>query len=166
VIEGLWLERLSLRGICRVIGVGLRWLLYFMGERFTAAPDPRYVQPTAGPHSVSRQRLEAEGDELWSFVSPKANRQWVWIALAALPRHISAFHGGDRSRQSAQALWGKIPTEYQEQARCYTDCYEVDKGVIPLAQHRAITKPARKPNHVARFNGTLRQRVSRLGRAT
>ena len=33
MIERLLLERISLRGICRVIGVGLRWLLYFMGEK-------------------------------------------------------------------------------------------------------------------------------------
>ena len=48
----------------------------------------------------------------------------------------------------------------------YTDCYEVYKGVIPPAQYRAITKLARKTNHVERFNCTLRQRVSRLVRAT
>ena len=66
----------------------------------------------------------------------------------------------------AEALWGKIPTGYQEQATFYTDCYEAYKGVIPSAQHRAITKLARKTNHVERFNCTLRQRVSRLVRAT
>jgi transposase-like protein len=44
VIERLLLERISLRGICRVIGVRLRWLLYFMVERFTAAPEHLYVR--------------------------------------------------------------------------------------------------------------------------
>jgi hypothetical protein len=34
--------------------------------------------------------------------------------------------------------------------------------VIPTAQHRAISKLARKTHHVERFNNTLRQRVSRL----
>jgi IS1 family transposase len=48
----------------------------------------------------------------------------------------------------------------------YTDQYEVYKSVIPPAQHRAISKRARKTNHVERFNCTLRQRVSRLVRAT
>src|SRR4026208_2313380 len=38
LIERLLLERISLRGICRAVGVGLRWLLYFMVERFQAAP--------------------------------------------------------------------------------------------------------------------------------
>ena len=46
----------------------------------------------------------------------------------------------------------------------YTDHYVVYKGVIPPAQHRAISKLARKTNHVERFNCTLRQRVSRLVR--
>jgi len=40
--------------------------------------------------------------------------------------------------------------------------YEVYKNVIPPAQHRAITKLARKTNHVERFTCTLRQRVSLL----
>src|SRR5215467_14511634 len=68
VIARLLLERISLRGICRVIGVGLRWLLYFMAERFTAAPEHLYIRPTAGTQRVILQCLEAEVDELWSFV--------------------------------------------------------------------------------------------------
>jgi len=36
--------------------------------------------------------------------------------------------------------------------------------VIPAAQHRAISPVARKTNHIARLNHTLRQRVSRLVR--
>ena len=39
-------------------------------------------------------------------------------------------------------------------------------GVIPVERHRAITKKVRKPNHIDRFNHTLRQRVSRLVRET
>jgi insertion element IS1 protein InsB len=38
--------------------------------------------------------------------------------------------------------------------------------VIPPSQHKAITKQARKTNHVERFNNTLRQRMSRLVRET
>jgi insertion element IS1 protein InsB len=166
LIERLLLERISLRGICRAVGVGLRWLLQFMVERFQAAPEHLYVRPTAGTQVVTLHRLEAEVDELWSFVGKKANRQWIWIALDATTPQVIAFHVGDRSGQSAEALWEKIPTVYQERALFYTDQYEVYKGVIPSAQHRAISKLARRTNHVERFNCTLRQRVSRLVRAT
>ena len=73
---------------------------------------------------------------------------------------------GDRSRESGKELWANIPTVYREQAMFHTDQYEVYKGVIPAGQHRAITKKARKTNHIERFNNTLRQRVSRLVRDT
>ena len=42
----------------------------------------------------------------------------------------------------------------------------VYEGVIPAAQHKAITQLARRTNHIERFNNTLRQRVSRLVRET
>ncbi len=81
-------------------------------------------------------------------------------------RQVIAFHVGDRSGQSAAALWEKIPAVYQERALFYTDHYAAFTGVIPSAQRCPITKLARKTNHVERFNCPLRQRVSRLVRAT
>src|SRR5262249_1121169 len=166
LIERLLLERISLRGICRAAGVGLRWLLQFMVDRFAAAPDHLNVQPTTGTQSVILHRLEAEADELGSFVGSKANRYWLWLALDAQTRQVLAFHVGDRNRQSAEALWQKIPLVYRERAVFYTDRYDAYTGIIPPPQHRAITKLARKTNHVERFNCTLRQRVARLARAT
>ncbi len=65
------------------------------------------------------QRLEAELDELWSFVGKKANRQWGWSAMNATTHHVMAFHVGDRSGQSAQALWKKIPSVYQNHVVFY-----------------------------------------------
>jgi insertion element IS1 protein InsB len=125
LVERLLLERISLRGICRAVGVGLQWLLQFMVERFQAAPEHLYVEPPRGMPAVIVQRLEAELDELWSFVGKKANRQWVWVALDATTRQVMAFHVGDRSGQSAQALWEKIPAVYQERGLFYTDHYAV-----------------------------------------
>jgi transposase-like protein len=39
LIEYLVRERISLRGICRAVGVSLTWLLHCMVERFAACPD-------------------------------------------------------------------------------------------------------------------------------
>ena len=111
-------------------------------------------------------RLEAEADELWSFVQKKANKQWIWIAMDTETRQVIAFHIGDRRRDSAKELWDKIPLVNREQAIFHTDQYDAYQGVIPVAQHKAITKKARKTNHIERFNNTLRQRVSRLVRET
>jgi insertion element IS1 protein InsB len=166
LVAHLLRERISLRGICRAVGVSLTWLLHFMVECFAACPDHLHVPRPAGPAEVVLHQLEAEADEMWSFVGKRANRQWIWMAMDAKTRQVIAFHVGDRSRDSAQALWAKIPVAYREQARFHTDQYEVYKGVIPAERHQAITKQARKTNHIERFNNTLRQRLSRLVRET
>jgi insertion element IS1 protein InsB len=164
LIERLLLERISLRGICRAVGVGLKWLVGFLVQCFEALPDHLHVQPVTCNQNVMMQRLEVEADEMCSFVKKKANKQWIWIAMDAKSRQVIAFHVGDRSRKSAIKLWAKIPLAYRQHAMFYTDQYVVYEGVIPPAQHRAISKLARKTNHIERFNNTLRQRVSRLVR--
>src|SRR5216683_2197606 len=113
LIERLLLERISLRGICRTVGVGLRWLLQFMVARFREAPDHLNVAPPICTPAVIVQRLEVEMDELWSFVGAKANRHWAWIAMDATTHQVIAFYVGDRSGQSAQALWEQIPAVYR-----------------------------------------------------
>jgi IS1 family transposase len=125
-----------------------------MVECFTACPDHWHAQSPARPREVLISRLEAEADAMWSFVQKKANQPWIWIARDATSRQIIALHVGDRSRESGQELWANIPQVYQEQATFHTDQYAVYQGVIPAAQHRAITQHARKTNHIERFNNT------------
>jgi insertion element IS1 protein InsB len=79
----------------------------------------------------------------WPALS-KANKQWLWIAMDAKTRQVIAFHVGDRSRRSAKRLWAKISQAYRQHAAFYTDQYVIYEGVIPAAQHRAISKLARK----------------------
>ena len=166
LVERLLCEKISLHGICRAVDVSIRWLMGFMVARFAALPDHLHVLPVAAPREVSMGRLEVEADEMWSFVRQKANKQWVWIAMDKQTRQIIAFPVGDRSHASAQQLWANLPAVYREQATFYTDQYAVYTGVIPAARHKAITKHARKTNHIERFNNTMRQRVSRLVRDT
>jgi insertion element IS1 protein InsB len=109
LIEHLLREHISLRGICRAVGVSLTWLLHFMVERFAACPNDLHVQVPPRLTDVVLRRLEAEADEMWSFVTKRANKQWIWIAMDATTRQVIAFHVGDRSRDSAQVLWAKIP---------------------------------------------------------
>ena len=165
-IANLLRERISLRGICRAVGVSLTWLLHFMVECFAACPDHLHVRLPANPNKVLMYKLEAEADEMWSFVQKKEHKQWIWLAMDATTRQIIAFHVGDRSRESAKAFWAAIPEVYQDHATFHTDQYDVYKGVIPAERHKAITKKARKTNHIERFNNTLRQRLSRLVRDT
>jgi insertion element IS1 protein InsB len=127
-----------------------------------ALPDHLHLEPGTYQQNVMIQRLEAEADEIASFVHKKANKQGIWLAMEATTRQVLAFHMGDRSRKSATRLWVKMPEAYRPHATFYTDPCMVCAGVIPAAQHRAISTLARTTHHIERFNNTLRQRVSRL----
>lgn len=167
MIKRLLLERLSLLGICRVMGISLRWLLSFIAELYEALPEDLYTRlPQLATGQVKLLRLKAEADEMWSFVGRKQNKQWIWIAIEVESKQIIAFYVGDRSRDSARKLWNRIPRVYRQQASFDTDDWEAYKKVIPEAQHHVCAKGSGRTKVIERFNCTLRQRVSRLVRET
>jgi len=165
LIKVLLLERLSLRGICRVTGVSLTWLLNFIAELYCALPDDLNVTLSqARTSGIRLVRLEAEADEIWSFVVSKENKQWVWVALEIATKQVLAFYVGDRSASSAQELWRRIPQVYRDHATFYTDGLAAYKSVLPAKSHRVCAKSSGHTNIIERFNCTLRQRVTRLVR--
>jgi insertion element IS1 protein InsB len=166
LVERLLLENISLHGICRAVGVSLRWVMNCMVTCIDAAPEHLHMPLPGRPRAVMMRLVEAEADEMCIFVKQKADKQWLYLAINRITRQIVAFHVGDRSRDSARQLWANLPGVYREEATFYTDHYEVYTGVIPGERHKAITEKARTTNHLERFHNTLRQRVSRLVRET
>ncbi len=75
LVERLLCEKISLRGICRAIGVSLRWLMDFMTACFAAVPDHLQLQPVASCREVLLGCLDVETDELWSFVQKKTDQR-------------------------------------------------------------------------------------------
>jgi insertion element IS1 protein InsB len=166
LVKRLLLERVSLRGICRVTGLSLTWLLQFIATLYAQLPDDLCARPTSPRGQVHLLRLEAEVDELWSFVGKKTDKQWLWLAFDKESRQVLVFFVGDRSRESARRLWRRIPVAYRRRATFYSDDWEAYKGVIPSGQHQVCGKESGLTSGVERFNCTLRQRVSRLVRKT
>src|SRR5690242_17346075 len=123
LVERLLNERLSLRGICRAVGVGMKWLMAFLVECYEAVPLHLNVQIPSGRDPLLATPLEVEADELCSFVGKKASKQWLWLALDARSRQVLAFHVGNRSRKSAKQLWNKLPAVYRQHATFHTDAY-------------------------------------------
>jgi insertion element IS1 protein InsB len=160
-IRKLLLERISLLGICRVMGVSLRWLLGFIVSEYKQLPDNLNYHSSLETDKLLIWSLESEVDEMWSFVGRKENKQWVWIAMDAKSRQIIAFYVGDRSQDSVKKLWELIPEYYREKATFYTDAWQAYKAIIPEERHHVIDG---KTNHIERFNCTMRQRISRLVR--
>ena len=162
LIDKLLLERLALRGICRVVGVSLSWILVYIKKLYKKQPkDLNYRLPPRGGKEV--QLLKSELDEMWSFVQKKANKQWIWIAQCRRTRQVIAFHIGGRGRADAQKLWEKIPKAIKEYGFFYSDDWDAYKGVFPKQRHLS-SKQKRDTNHLERLNNTIRQRVSRLVR--
>jgi len=162
LIDKLLLERLALRGICRVVNVSLSWLLVYIKKLYDKQPkDLNYRLPLKQITEV--QLIKTELDEMWSFVQKKSNKQWIWIAQCRRTRQVIAFHIGDRSRIGAQELWKRIPPQIKSDGFFYSDDWDAYKGVFPKARHLS-SKQKRDTNHLERLNNTIRQRVSRLVR--
>ena len=104
-----------------------------------------------------------ELDELWSFVGAKANTLWRWVALCRRTRQIVAWTLGDRSQQGAADLRAALPEDYRRRAT-RRDLWEAYAAAFPARTHRCCGKEQGETNHVERWFGTLRARVSRLVR--
>ncbi len=105
-------------------------------------------------------------DELWSFVSKKANKQWVWLALDRETRLIVGCFVGARDESGARGLWQSLPAAYRQCAVCYTDFWRAYAAVLPSKRHKPSAKGSGKTSLLERLNNTLRQRCSRLVRKT
>lgn len=161
LIESLLRERISLRGICRVLKVSLAWLINFIERLYHSTPDDlHFVVPCAEEIEI----FCIEADELWSFVQRRENKRWIWLIFERRTRQIIALHIGDRSQASALAVWAKVPCSIKAQALVLTDCWDAYSLAIPSNQHVACEKQSGQISLVERFNCTLRQRVSRLVR--
>jgi IS1 family transposase len=55
---------------------------------------------------------------MWSFVSNKKNKQWIWLALDVMTGEIVGVYVGKRSREGAQGLWESLPGVYRQCAVC------------------------------------------------
>ena len=86
--------------------------------------------------------------------------------MAVKTKQVIAFSVGARSTRSARKLWKAIPHGDPPNAVFYTDQDEGDPSIIPAIQQRAIAKHFCRTHHLERLNCTLRQRLSRLVRAT
>jgi len=156
-IQRSFLERLSLRGICRVFKLSFSTLYLLLNlETKSLANFSQSVRP-AEPDDI------LELDELCSFVGAKAQKRWVWVALNRTNRQVVAYVIGDRSNQTMKRLIRKIPIEYLA-CQSYSDLWKSYRILKSKGNHKMVTKESGQTNHIERWNCTLRQRVSRYVR--
>jgi IS1 family transposase len=103
---------------------------------------------------------------MWSFVTKKENKVWIWLAIDADSKKIVGVYVGKRDRGGAKGLWESLPPVYRQCAVSYTDFWSSYDEIFPKARHKSVGKESGKTNHIERFNCTMRQRISRLVRKT
>jgi IS1 family transposase/transposase-like protein len=153
------LERLSLRGLERLLGISRRtiqrWLMQWMAQ----------IPPLETGLVPARLDDVLELDELWSFVGNKSEQRWLWLALCRRTRQVVAYWVGDRSQESALELWLRIPDHYRHCASV-SDGWKAYAAVFNARTHRSLDDPNGETNHVERWFNTLRQRLARFVRKT
>lgn len=160
LVNLLLLEKIPLAGIARATGVSPSWLQRYVNACYEAVPKATTVLPK------QKGKIKVQMDELWSFIEHKGNKQWVWLAIDADTREIIGCHIGDRTRESAIALWQSIPAVYRQCAKVYTDYWEAYVDVIASKRHVRVGKESGLTSYIERVNNTLRQGISRLVRKT
>ena len=81
-IRKLLLERIPLRGICRVEGVSLRWLLGFITALYDQLSDDLNFQRKAEADGLIIYALESEVDEMQSFkVRKQTSSGYGWLLM-------------------------------------------------------------------------------------
>ena len=143
----------------RATGVSERWLQYYVNKKLGAVKRELEVK------SKKKGKLTTQCDEMWSFVGDKGNKQWIWLAIDVLTKEIVGVFIGKRDEAGAKALWDSLPAVYRQYAVSYTEFWSAYGRVFPQ-KHRAVGKDTGQANYIERFNNTMRQRISRLGKKT
>ena len=108
--------------------------------------------------------MKCAGRPVPTFVQNKANKQWLWLALNPVNRQIVAFHVGSRSSVDALLFYEKIPDIFKEKTGFFSDYWQAYVDVFKDNNHFGVGKDSGLTAYIERFNGTLRQRASRLVR--
>ena len=157
-VDRLLLERISLAGIARVVDISEQWLQHYVNNKYdTIEQKVRGIIKKKGS-------LTIQCDEMWSFVGDKKRKQWIWLAIDTKTKQIIGAYIGNRSKKSAKKLWESLPSLYRKCAVAYTDYLRAYACIFPSKRHNAVGKESGLTNIIERFNGTVRQRVSRLVR--
>jgi len=156
VMEHLLVERVSLRGICRVLSVSMGWLTARV-QRLWA--EQAYDLPIGKLSAAQIKLFAIEADEMWSFVGNKTVQQWIWLAIERRTGLVVGYYIGDRSEKSARYLWLSIDPALRAKSLFFSDDWDAYGAVIPAGQH---TRGKADTPIIERFNNTLRQRCSRL----
>ncbi len=110
---------------------------------------------------VTLKKVEAEADEMWSFVGNKSQQRWLWHAIDHDSGKILAYVLDARKDRAFRRL--KTLLEPFGIVKYYTDDWGAYDRQIPKDQHEVGKRNTQK---IERKHLTLRTRIKRLARKT
>lgn len=110
---------------------------------------------------VSKQKVESQLDEMWSFVGTKANPRWLWHGIDRHTGQILAYVFGQRHDEVFLKLKSLLePFGIQ---KYYTDGWGTYERHLPTQVHEVGKRNTQK---IERKHLNLRTRIKRLARKT
>ena len=159
ILPLLLLERISLRGITRVLAHGMSWIYKRMEAHWSLLPKDL---PLGKLCDAEIDLYCVEADEIWSFVGAKDCKEWVWIAIERRTKLIVGFHIGGRDEEGALGLKLSISPELLDKTLFFADDFP---SYQPVFENGQLNQEGKKQTTmIERFNNTIRQRCSRLVR--
>ena len=95
LVKKLLLEKISIAGIARVVGISEVWLQQYINLVYE-----KVSKIIENPDVTGKITLEC--DEMWSFVGNKKNKQWIWLSIDRKSRKIAGGCGQQRP------YWGSL----------------------------------------------------------
>lgn len=139
----LLLERVSLRGITRVLAHGMSWIYKRMETHWSLLPKEL---PLGKLCDAEIELHCAEADEIWSFVGAKDCKEWVWLAIERRSRLVVGFHIGGRDEEGALGLKLSINPELLDKTLIFADDFPSYQSVFEKGQLNQGIRPINQPS--------------------
>lgn len=165
-IIDMTLNSSGIRDISRVLGISTNTVMEVLKEK---NPQLQHINQSAlrqlNPENIEvevrKVEVEAEADEMWSFVGRKENQRWLWHAIDHNTGTILAYVFGTRKDEVFKEL--KSLLEPFGISKFYTDGAEVYERNLKPEEHEVGKENTQK---IERKHLTLRTRIKRLVRKT
>jgi insertion element IS1 protein InsB len=150
-ISGLVCESVGVRGIARILGIGVNTVIRKIKQIGSSIIKPK----------IPLNKDVFELDEIKTYVEKKENQYWIAYALCSKTRSVIDFVVGKRNKRTLQILTNTLL--YSGVKKIKTDKLNIYQSLIPSRQH--INAPY-SINHIERHNLNIRTHLKRLSRRT